>query len=317
MNPRGGALSRALSRLAEGRTRAALSTPPAPSPPPGEWAREEVGVESFLPGGVLENAFGKVYLHERLRSEIEKPSRKWGRYAARASVRALLHDELAALAAHGAAGAAFFDLETCGLSNAPVFLAGTMHWNGDDFVVRQYFARDYAEEAALVDELARYLAGFETVISYNGKSYDVPTLADRAALHHVPFTRPAPHVDHVHHARRRWTGILPNCRLVTLEEHVCGRRRVGDVPGSEIPELYHDFVKYGAAHRLIPVFHHNLLDVITMDEILRALVKEPGAGTMLEDAGQERGEWEETGEDEPGVTREFEQTPVEAERRET
>jgi len=279
MNPRGGALSRALSRLAEGRTRAGLAAPPALPPaalPLDDLVREEVGVESFLPGGVIENAFGKLYLHERLCSDIEKPLRAWGRYPARASVRALLHDELAALSTRGAGGAAFFDLETCGLSNAPVFLAGTMHWNGSDYVVRQFFARDYAEEAALVDELARYLAGFETVISYNGKSYDVPFLADRALLHHVPFTRPARHVDLVHHARRRYAGELPNCRLVTLEEHVCGRRRVGDVPGSEIPELYHDFVKYGAAHRMIPVFHHNLLDVITMDEILRALVKAPG-----------------------------------------
>jgi uncharacterized protein YprB with RNaseH-like and TPR domain len=76
-------------------------------------------------------------------------------------------------------------------------------------------------------------------------------------------------------------GVLPNCRLVTLEWHVCRRRRVGDVPGSEVPELYHDFVKYGAPHRLIPVFHHNLLDVITMDEILRALVA-AGEGDGLE-----------------------------------
>ena len=283
------ALARALARLAERRTHGGLAAmaPPTLDLPRGNPGREEVGVESFLPGGVVENAFGKVYVHERLRSGIEKPLRTWGRYPARASVRALLHDELAALALRGAGGAAFFDLETCGLSNAPVFLAGTMHWNGSDYVVRQYFARDYAEEAALVDELARYLAGFDTVISYNGKSYDVPFLADRALLHHVPFARPSHHVDLVHHARRRFAGVMPNCRLVTLEEHVCGRRRVGDVPGSEIPELYHDFVKYGAAHRMIPVFHHNLLDVITMDEILRALVQEPTTGTLRDD-------WEET-----------------------
>jgi uncharacterized protein YprB with RNaseH-like and TPR domain len=297
------ALSRALSRLAERRTHGGASTAPVlPNLdlPRGNPVREEVGVESFLPGGVVENAFGKLYVHERLRSDIEKPLRNWGRYPARASVRAMLHDELAALSTRGAGGAAFFDLETCGLSNAPVFLAGTMHWNGSDYVVRQYFARDYAEEAALVDELARYLAGFDTVISYNGKSYDVPFLADRALLHHVPFTRPAHHVDLVHHARRRFAGVLPNCRLVTLEEHVCGRRRVGDVPGSEIPELYHDFVKYGAAHRMIPVFHHNLLDVITMDEILRALVKEPARGSLSDD-------WEGADEDVPRVAREIDE----------
>jgi uncharacterized protein YprB with RNaseH-like and TPR domain len=277
---RGGALSRVLARLAERRVRAGSAEYEAAFAPPaarvlGELAREAVGVESFLPGGVLENAYGKVYLHERLRSEIEPRTKKWGRYPSRPSRRAFLHEELEAFALLGSGDTVFFDLETCGLSNAPVFLAGTMHWNGTDYVVRQYFARDYAEEAALVDELARMLAGFSTVVSYNGKSYDVPFLADRASLHHVPFDRPRRHVDLVHHARRRWTGILPNCRLVTIEAHVCRRKRVGDVSSDEVPGLYHDYIKYGAPHRMIPVFHHNLLDVITMDEILRALVGDP------------------------------------------
>jgi uncharacterized protein YprB with RNaseH-like and TPR domain len=265
------ALSRVLARLAERRVRA--SEEPVVVAPLRE--REEVGVESFLPGGVLENAYGRVYLHERLRSEIEKPTRKWGTYPSKPSTRAFLHDDLSPFATLGAGSSVFFDLETCGLSNAPVFLAGTMHWNGSDYVVRQYFARHYGEEAALVDEVARFLSGFETVISYNGKSYDVPFMSDRASLHHVPFARPLRHVDLVHHARRRWNGILPNCRLITLEAHVCGRYRSGDIPSAEVPGLYHDYVRNGGAHRLIPVFHHNLLDVTTMDEILRALVGDP------------------------------------------
>ena len=267
------ALSRVLARLAERRVRAAAYSEEAPKAP--ARFEDRVGVESFLPGGELENAYGRVYLHERLRSEIERPSKKWGRYPSKPSRRAFLHEELEPFATLGAAETVFFDLETCGLSNAPVFLAGTMHWNGSDYVVRQYFARHYGEEAALVDELARFLSQFETVISYNGKSYDVPFLADRASLHHVAFTRPSRHVDLVHHARRRWNGLLPDCRLVTLEMHVCKRFRSGDIPSSEVPGLYHDYVRNGGAHRLVPVFHHNLLDVTTMDEILRALVGDP------------------------------------------
>ena len=237
--------------------------------------REEVGVDSYLPGGVLENAYGRCYLHERLRSDIERPGSGWGRFGVRPSRRAFLHAELEPLAERGLEGCVFFDLETGGFASSPVFLVGTMHWNGSDYVVRQYFARDYAEEAALVDELIRHLASFDTVISYNGKSYDVPFLGDRAALHHVAFARPARHLDLLHHARRRWRGVYPDCRLVTLEWYVCRRRRSGDVPSDEVPGLYHDFVKYGGAHRLVPVFHHNLLDVITMDELLRELVEDP------------------------------------------
>jgi hypothetical protein len=77
----------------------------------------------------------------------------------------------------------------------------------------------------------------------------------------------------LHPARRRWRDRLPDCRLKTLELHVCRRRRVGDVPSDEVPELYHDFVRRGDPYRLVPVFHHNLLDVITMHEILSALCR--------------------------------------------
>jgi uncharacterized protein YprB with RNaseH-like and TPR domain len=94
---------------------------------------------------------GRCYLHERLRSDIESRKPHWGRYPAPAWRAADLHEELAERVARGLEGAVFLDLETCGLSNAPVFLAGTMHWNGSDYVVRQYFARDYSEEPALVE----------------------------------------------------------------------------------------------------------------------------------------------------------------------
>jgi uncharacterized protein YprB with RNaseH-like and TPR domain len=43
------------------------------------------------------------------------------------------------------------------------------------------------------------------------------------------------------------------------------------VPGEEVPGLYHDYVRSGDAYRLVPVFHHNLLDVVTMAGVLRAL----------------------------------------------
>ncbi|MEO6463034.1 MAG: ribonuclease H-like domain-containing protein [Candidatus Eisenbacteria bacterium] len=282
-------LAETLARLAERRVRGGVFGAAAPELAPGPVARpplkragpepgierDEVGVESYLPGCVLENAYGRCYLHERLRSDIERRETGWGRFRVKPARRAFLHAELEPLVERGLEGCVFVDLETGGFGSSPVFLAGTMHWNGSDYVVRQYFARDYAEEAALVDELTRFLATFDTVISYNGKSYDVPFLGDRAALHHVAFTRPPRHLDLLHHARRRWKGVYRDCRLVTLELYVCKRRRSGDVPSDEVPGLYHDFVKYGGAHRLVPVFHHNLLDVITMDELLRELVQDP------------------------------------------
>ena len=169
--------------------------------------------------------------------------------------------------------ALFLDLETCGLSSSTVFLAGTMHWNGEDFVLRQYFARHYGEEGPLLRALNESMAGFEHLVTFNGKTFDVPFLQGRAVVHGERLALPPHHLDLLHPSRRRWRGEFTDCRLKTLESRVCGRHRVGDVPGEEIPGLYHDYVKHGDPYRLVPVFHHNLLDVITMSDILRALCR--------------------------------------------
>mgnify|MGYP001482826620 CR=1 FL=1 len=236
------------------------------------------GVEAFLPGGEWRHErYGSVYVHERLRSDVERRRTTWGRLPEPSTGEL----ELSSLRHLGLARALFLDLETCGLSSSPVFLAGTMFWNGEDFVLRQYFARHYGEEAGLLAAVAAQALGFEALITFNGKSYDAPFLAARALTHGVPLTLPRHHLDLLHHARRRWRQELPDCRLTTVEQRVCRRRRVGDVPGDEIPGLYHDYVRNGDPWRLVPVFHHNLLDVTTMADILHALCK-PVRGVRTE-----------------------------------
>src|SRR5262249_49165912 len=133
-------------------------------------------------------------------------------------------------------------------------------------------ARHYGEEASLLDQVGASLSGVEALVTFNGKSFDVPLLRDRAIRHRVEVRFPELHVDLLHHCRAAWRGQVPACRLTTLEAYVCRRRRVGDVNGDEVPGLYHSYVRDGLAHRLIPIFHHNLLDVITMDELLRRLI---------------------------------------------
>ncbi|MGH7741061.1 MAG: ribonuclease H-like domain-containing protein [Candidatus Eiseniibacteriota bacterium] len=264
---RSGELRERLGDLARSRSGSAALTPGgvrASTALASEAA--PAGVEAFLPGGEWRGERGVVFVHERLRSEIERRRSHWGRVAATPEF-----PELEPLAIAGLERALFLDLETGGLSSSPVFLAGTMRWNGEDFVLRQIFARHYGEEAALIESLAGMMPEFDTLVTFNGKSYDLPFLLQRASLHGVALRPPSAHLDLLHLARRRWKHDLRDCRLQTLERHVCRRVRSGDVPGEEVPGLYHDFVRRGDPYRLIPVFHHNLLDVITMAEILRAL----------------------------------------------
>jgi hypothetical protein len=257
----GESLRRRLGELARGRPDRLPAGPARP------LRAQPLGLETFLPGGEWRDEHGSVFVHERLRSEIERPRATWGWLGAPPAEEPALQE----LYRLGLERVLFLDLETGGFGSSPVFLAGTMRWNGADFVIRQYFARHYGEERTLLAGLGSEARGAECLVTFNGKTYDVPFLEDRARLHRTPLGLPPLHVDLLHPARRRWRRRLADCRLKTLELHVCRRRRVGDVPSAEVPHLYHDFVRRGDAYRLIPVFHHNLLDVITMHGILTAL----------------------------------------------
>jgi uncharacterized protein YprB with RNaseH-like and TPR domain len=162
----------------------------------------------------------------------------------------------------------FMDLETCGLSNTTAFLVGTMQLKGNEFIIKQYFARDYREEKAVMTESRRLIENSNGLITFNGKTFDMPFLKDRMRYFRLEFDPPRVHLDLLHPARRKWRGILPNCKLQTLEEHICSRKRKGDVPGSLIPGMYHEYVRCGDIEPLIPVFRHNVMDIMTMAELL-------------------------------------------------
>jgi uncharacterized protein YprB with RNaseH-like and TPR domain len=166
------------------------------------------------------------------------------------------------------------DLETTGLYGTPLFLAGFLAPVDDDFVIRQLFARDYSEEKALLVEARRSLAECSALVTFNGKSYDVPFIRERAAYHrmNLPSLDGKPHLDLLHWSRRRWKGSVSNCKLKTLEWEICRQRRWGDVPGDAIPGIYHRYVRTGDPYQLMPVFHHNVLDLVTMVDLLARLM---------------------------------------------
>jgi hypothetical protein len=207
----------------------------------------------------------------------------------------------------------FLDLETCGLGGATVFLAGLIHRHGPGLVLSQLWARHYGEEAALLGTFWEIFSECRVLVTFNGKSFDWPQIQDRSVLHrlgtaprdgqppgHHPHpsaglrqlrdgkmgppegTRPVRpggswHCDLLHHSRRRWKHVLPNCRLQTLERFICGRRRSGDIAGRDIPEAYHRYVDTGQATSVKNILHHNALDLVTLVQLGVHLV-DPGAG---------------------------------------
>lgn len=167
----------------------------------------------------------------------------------------------------------FMDTETCGLAGAMIFLVGLMYYADGQLVFEQHLARNYAEEPGVLAAFAERLTAAGALVTFNGKAFDMTLIRERSAFHSVALPDKAPpHLDLLHESRRRWRGQVPNCKLQTLERHFCGRNRVGDIPGAMIPEAYHAFVRSGDARRLADILHHNLLDLLTMAELLTALL---------------------------------------------
>lgn len=174
----------------------------------------------------------------------------------------------------------FLDIETTGLSGSPLFLVGLLFHRGNGLRLRQLFARDYSEEKPLLQYLIELLGEFDALVTFNGKSFDMPYIRDRCRYSILPFRVEIHHFDLLHEYRRRWKRILPNCRLQTLESRICYRYRAGDIPGSEIPNAYHDFVRTGDARQIKSILHHNALDLLTMSELtLRLFTPGPDADT--------------------------------------
>ena len=163
------------------------------------------------------------------------------------------------------------DVESTGLGNSPLFLIGTMVWSGEGFEVRQFFARNYAEERGVIAKFIEIMADRRVLVTFNGKSFDFPYIRTRAAATGIAFQLDPWHLDMLHICRRIWKHRLPDCRLQTLESRICNRLRRGDIPGSQIPDAYHAYVHTSDARRMVDVLKHNMLDLVTMADLITRL----------------------------------------------
>lgn len=161
----------------------------------------------------------------------------------------------------------YLDTETTGLAGGTgtyVFLVGAGFFRHGRFLVRQYFMRDLDEEPALLTALAGLLPSFDGVVTYNGRRFDVPLLETRFILGRLPWPRGLWQLDFLPFARRLWRRRLPDCRLGTVETHVLGVEREGDIPGGLIPSVYVEYLRRRHPGELPRVFAHNRDDVLSL-----------------------------------------------------
>jgi uncharacterized protein YprB with RNaseH-like and TPR domain len=188
--------------------------------------------------------------------------------------------------------AVFLDLETTGLAGGTgtvPFLVGLAYFRDERFKVTQFFLNEMAEEDRLVRELAQFVSdmGFKSIVTYNGKAFDMPLVETRFAMHRTPCPlRGLPHLDFLFSARSLWKHKYDSCRLFSLAQQICQAERSEDIPGAEIPLRYFQYIRSGDFSLIEPILYHNQEDLLSL---LGVVV----AGSILVErhrASAERGE---------------------------
>lgn len=176
----------------------------------------------------------------------------------------------------------FIDLETTGLSGGAgtvAFLVGCGYYDLGAFQVRQFLLTSHSAERALLTAVAEFFDDADLIVTYNGKTFDVPVMETRWLFHRMEMPLDGvPHFDALHTARRLWKvrgedAADGGCRLSTLERTLFDVRRVGDVGGFEIPSRFFHFMRTGDARPLEPVLEHNRLDLVSLAAVTARAVR--------------------------------------------
>jgi uncharacterized protein YprB with RNaseH-like and TPR domain len=164
--------------------------------------------------------------------------------------------------------ALYLDTETTGLSGGAgtvAFLVGIAWWENRTLVLEQLLVRALGEEGPMLARLRERLAAASMLVTFNGKSFDMPLLRTRFVMARMPVPPTPPHLDLLHVARRvHGKRVAAGCRLVAIEREVLGFERHDDVASGDVSACYLHFLRTGEAGALLGVVEHNAWDVVAM-----------------------------------------------------
>lgn len=169
----------------------------------------------------------------------------------------------------------FIDTETTGLSGGAgtvAFLVGVGYISRGFMTVEQFFMRDYSDEPELLYRLKAIMERFECAVHFNGKTFDMPLIRSRFTMNRMKDYPELFDLDLLPPSRRVWKLRLESCRLANLEERVLGLERENDLPGSEVPQRYFDFLKTGDMGLVEDIIRHNRQDIFSLGLLMNKLL---------------------------------------------
>lgn len=171
----------------------------------------------------------------------------------------------------------FLDTETTGLSagtGTVAFLIGAGFFAGDEFIVKQYFMRDYYEEPALLASLNELFSVYKGTVTFNGKAYDWNLLQSRFIFNRIRTALANPcQLDLLYPSRNIWKMKYSSCRLSAIEENILGEVRDDDIPGAMIPEAFFKYLESRDTADMLKVLDHNRRDILSMVSLMVRLCR--------------------------------------------
>lgn len=229
-------------------------------------------IQTTLSGDFILNSFGETFLHtETFATDYQHGDIN---LSTQVGITTLARwAKTPQLEPHFSRDLVFLDTETTGLSGGTgtfIFLVGIGFQSDNGFQVKQFFLHNPAEETALLSALDESVSGFQGLVTFNGKSFDVPILRTRYTLNGFssPFSS-MNHIDLLPLARRLWKYRLSNRNLGVLETEILNMERSSEeIPGWMVPEMYIDYCRSGDSRPLKGVFYHNAMDIVSLAGLL-------------------------------------------------
>jgi hypothetical protein len=168
---------------------------------------------------------------------------------------------------------AIIDIETLGLSERPIVLLGIAKLGEKKLRMNQFLLRDIQDEPSAITALISQLEPNASLITFNGRAFDIPYIKQRLAYYGMDAPLDNPHFDVLHFTRRAFRSKLPDCRLDTVEKHL-GIRREMNIPGAMVPHFYETYLRTQNVGPVVAIVEHNKQDLITLSKIFSRLYEE-------------------------------------------
>lgn len=168
---------------------------------------------------------------------------------------------------------AIIDIETLGLSERPIILLGIAKPTSGHICTSQFLLRDIQDEPSAIWALISELQPKHSLITYNGRSFDIPYIKQRLAYYGLNASLDNPNFDVLHFTRRALRPKLADCRLETVEKYL-GITRDINIPGALVPHFYDTYLRTKNIGPLIAIVEHNRQDLLTLGTLFSRLYEE-------------------------------------------